>query len=148
VFIENAMDGMVIPAGFQLNPGTVTCANALFIHFWEFGSADLSGKPVDTSHRLPCSVQILAGIAAQYRDPAFVLSGWVPYTVNGTPAGTAPGPTVGPVANGAAVTVNWSAPSGHSTRDVIAMFHAGEEVIRPFWGRDHPASPSSGEMAR
>jgi pectin methylesterase-like acyl-CoA thioesterase len=143
VFIENAMDGMVIAAGFQLNPGTVTCANALFIHFWEFRSTDLSRNPVDTSHRLPCSVQILADVAAQYRNPAFVLGGWVPYTVNATPAGTAPGPTVGPVANGTAVTVNWSAPSGHSTQDVIAMFHASKDVIRPFRARDPDRMPLS-----
>jgi pectin methylesterase-like acyl-CoA thioesterase len=141
VFIENAMDGMIIPAGFQLNPNTVNCANAPLVHFWEFGSTDLSGNPVDTSHRLPCSMQILAAVAAQYRDPAFVLGGWVPYTVNATPAGIAPGPTVGPVANGTAVTVNWSAPGGHSTRDVIALFPAGEDGFRPFRGRDPERMP-------
>jgi pectin methylesterase-like acyl-CoA thioesterase len=143
VFIDNAMDGMVIPAGFQLNPKTVTCANAPLIHFWEFGSTDLSGNPVDTSHRLPCSVQILAAVAAQYRDPAFVLNGWVPYTVNATPTGTAPGPTVGPVADGTAVTVNWSAPTGHSTRDVIAMFFASDDEFRPFRPRDYDGRPLS-----
>src|SRR5262249_33650276 len=135
VFIENAMDGMVIPAGFQLNPSTVTCANAPLIHFWEIARTDLSGNPVDTTHRLPCSAQISASLAAQYRNPAFVLDGWVPYTVNATPTGTAPGPTVGPVADGTAVTVNWSAPGGHSNQDVVGMFRASEEdEIRPFRG--------------
>jgi pectin methylesterase-like acyl-CoA thioesterase len=143
VFIDNAMDGMIIPAGFQLNPKTVNCANAPLIHFWEFGSTDLSGNPVDVSHRLPCSMQILAAVAAQYRDPAFVLGGWVPYTVNATPAGTAPGPTVGPVAGGTTVTVNWSAPSGHSTWDVIAMFRADEDIFRSFRGRDPDGRPLS-----
>jgi hypothetical protein len=143
VFIDNAMDGMIIPAGFQLNPKTVNCANAPLIHFWEFGSVDLSGNPVDTSHRLPCSMQILAAVAAQYRDPAFVLGGWVPYTINATPAGTAAGPTVGPVTGGTVVTVNWSAPSGHSTRDVIAMFRADDDVFRPFRGRDLDGRPLS-----
>jgi pectin methylesterase-like acyl-CoA thioesterase len=136
VFIENAMDGMIIPAGFQLNPKTVTCANAPLIHFWEFKSTDLSGNPVNTSQRLPCSMQILPDVAAQYRDPAFVLNGWVPYTVNATPVGVAPGPTVGPVANGTPVTVNWSAPTGHSTRDVIAMFRARGDGFRRFWALD------------
>ncbi|MGJ4940827.1 pectinesterase family protein [Bradyrhizobium sp. HKCCYLS1011] len=127
VFIDNAMDGMIIPAGFQLNPSTVSCANALLVHFWEFGSTDLGGNPVDTSRRLPCSLQILPGIAAQYRDPAFVLGGWVPYTVNATPAGVAPGPTVGAVPLGSAVTVNWSAPAGHSARDLIGLFTADDD---------------------
>jgi pectin methylesterase-like acyl-CoA thioesterase len=136
VFIENAMDGMVIPAGFQLNPKTVTCANAPLIHFWEFGSTDLSGNPVDTSQRLPCSMQIMAAVAAQYRDPAFVLNGWVPYTVNATPVGVAPGPTVGPVADGTPVTVNWSAPGSRSTRDVIAMFRAGGDGLGSFLAHD------------
>jgi hypothetical protein len=50
--------------------------------------------------------------AAQWADPAFVLGGWVPPTVNAAL-------TAGPA--GTTVDVNWSAPAGHSPDDVIAL---------------------------
>ncbi len=51
-------------------------------------------------------------LAAQWSDPAFVLGGWVPPTVNAAVnAGTA----------GTTVDVDWSAPAGHSAADVIAL---------------------------
>ena len=63
--------------------------------------------------------------AAFYSDPANILKGWVPNTVNAVPEGAYPGPTPGPVSPGAAITVNWSAPAGHSGGDVIALYRAG-----------------------
>jgi hypothetical protein len=63
---------------------------------------------VDTSQRLACSRQLTAAEAAQWSDPAFVLNGWVPATVNAAVTGTA-------------VSVNWSAPAGHSAADLIAL---------------------------
>jgi hypothetical protein len=63
---------------------------------------------VDTSQRLACSRQLTAAEAAQWSDPAFVLGGWVPATVNAAVAG-------------ATVSVNWSAPPGHAAADVIAL---------------------------
>ena len=52
------------------------------IHFLEFASTDLDGKPVDTSQRHPVSKQLTMPQDAQtitnYSNPAFVLGGWNP----------------------------------------------------------------------
>ena len=127
VFINNAMDMHIIPVGWELDPKpATTCAQAPSIHFWEYHSTDLDGNAVDTSQRLSCSRQITDGEAAQYSDPAFVLAGWVPNTVNATPATVAPGRTPGPVAPGTIVAVNWSAPTGHSAQDFIGLYRVGD----------------------
>jgi hypothetical protein len=107
------------------------------------GALTLPATLVDINHRLPCSVQILASVAAQYRDPAFVLDGWVPYTVNATPAGITPGPMIAPVADGTMVTVNWRAPSVHSAQDVIVLSPASLDVSRRLWARDPDGRPLS-----
>jgi pectin methylesterase-like acyl-CoA thioesterase len=106
VYIDTKMDAHINPAGWLLN--NADCSAGTHLSFWEYGSANLAGQPVDTSQRLACSRQLTAAEAAQWADPAFVLSGWVPATVNATVAGTG-------------VAVNWSAPSGHSAGDVIAL---------------------------
>jgi pectin methylesterase-like acyl-CoA thioesterase len=127
IFINNAMDTHIIPVGWELDPKpATTCAQAPSIHFWEYHTADLNGNPVDASQRLSCSRQITDAEAAQFSDPASVLAGWVPITVNATPVGVAPGPTPGPVQAGATVIVNWSAPSGHSTFDFIGLYRVGD----------------------
>ena len=134
VFINTAMDMHIIPVGWELDPKpATTCAQAPSIHFWEYHSTDLDGNAVDTSNRLSCSRQITDAEAAQYSDPAFVLAGWVPNTLNATPATVAPGPTPGPVAPGTRVTVNWSAPSGHSTRDFIGLYRVGDPDTALLW---------------
>ena len=52
------------------------------LHFWEFNSTDLDGKPIDISHRDPASRQLTmpadAATIATYRNPTFVLGGWTP----------------------------------------------------------------------
>ena len=106
VYIDTRMDSHINPAGWLLN--NAGCPAATHVQFWEYGSVTLQGQPVDTSQRLGCSQQLTAAQAAQWSDPAFVLGGWVPPTVNATTAGTA-------------VDVNWSAPAGHSAADVIAL---------------------------
>lgn len=134
VFINNAMDMHIIPVGWDLDPKpATTCAQAPSIHFWEYHSTDLDGNAVDTSHRLSCSRQITDAEAAQYSDPAFVLAGWVPNTLNATPATVAPGPTPGPVAPGTSVTVNWSALSAHSARDFIGLYRVGDPDTALLW---------------
>jgi pectin methylesterase-like acyl-CoA thioesterase len=130
VFINNAMDMHIIPVGWELDPKpATTCAQAPSINFWEYHSTDLDGIAMDTSQRLSCSRQITDAEAAQYSDPAFVLAGWVPYTLNATPATVAPGRTPGPVTPGTNVTVNWSAPNGHSERDFIGLYRAGDTQL-------------------
>jgi hypothetical protein len=52
------------------------------LHLWEYNSTDLDGRPIDTSQRHPASRQLTtpqdAEIVASYKNPAFVLGGWVP----------------------------------------------------------------------
>jgi hypothetical protein len=112
VYIDTTMDSQVNPAGWLLN--NADCSAATHVQFWEYGSVTPQGQPVDTSQRLGCSRQLTAAQAAQWSDPAFVLGGWVPPTVNATL-------TVDPAAAGTSVDVNWSAPAGHSAADVIAL---------------------------
>ncbi len=124
VFINSAMDVQVRSVGWQLTP--TACPASPQIHFWEYHSTDLAGNLIDTTQRLACSHQMTEAEAAQYSDPAFVLNGWVPNTLNATPVTVAPGPTPGPVAPGTSVTVNWSAPSGHSARDFVGLYRVGD----------------------
>src|SRR5207249_4884846 len=125
VFVNNAMDTHVRAVGWQLNPTGTTCAQAPNIHFWEYHSTDLSGAPIDTSQRLACSRQLTDSEAAQFSDPAFVLNGWVPNTINATPASMYAGRTPGPTVPGATVIVNWSAPANHAPTDWVGLYRAG-----------------------
>jgi pectin methylesterase-like acyl-CoA thioesterase len=113
VYINNAMGSHIIPVGWLLNNSN-TAPN---VQFWEYKSVDLNGAPVDVSQRLNVSRQISATVAAQWSDPAFVLGGWVPYTVNAT---------VGAAPRGAMVTVDWSAAANHSAKDSIGLFAVGD----------------------
>ena len=81
VYINCAM-GPIAPAGWLLN----NAASAPNAQFWEYQSTDLSGAPLDVSKRLPDAFQISAAQSAQWSDPAFVLGGWVPFTVNTGPS--------------------------------------------------------------
>jgi pectin methylesterase-like acyl-CoA thioesterase len=76
VFIDVVMGSQINPAGWLLN--NADCSAGAGLQFWEYGSRTLTGQPVDTSQRLPCSGQLTAAQAAQWSDPAFVLGGWVP----------------------------------------------------------------------
>ena len=52
------------------------------LHFWEFNSTDLDGRPIDTTQRAPASKQLTlpqdAETIANYSKPEFVLGGWTP----------------------------------------------------------------------
>ena len=74
VLIDSSL-GRINPAAWSLpeNPGR--------IRYWESGSTDLmTGRPADTSGRHTASRQLDrdASVISPYRDPAFVLGGWVP----------------------------------------------------------------------
>ncbi|GAB2607488.1 pectinesterase family protein [Kribbella endophytica] len=77
VFLDSAMDRHVKTTGFQVTSPN-DCAAAGQLRFWEYGSTDLAGHPVDTSTRLACSRQLTAAEAAPLRDPATVFGGWHP----------------------------------------------------------------------
>jgi hypothetical protein len=74
VFINSTMGSHIAPVGWQLNNATT----APSVQFWEFGSVDANGAPINVSQRLPGSRQLTAAEAAFWSDPANVLSGWVP----------------------------------------------------------------------
>ncbi|MDT0444749.1 pectinesterase family protein [Streptomyces johnsoniae] len=76
VFIDSAMDDHIAPEGWGLTDAE--CATADRLRFWEHGSTDLAGDPVDVGDRLPCSRQLDAAEAERWRDPATLLDGWDP----------------------------------------------------------------------
>jgi hypothetical protein len=78
VYIDCAIGTQVSPAGWLLNNAT-TAPN---VQFWEFGSTDLNGKPLDVSQRAPFSRQLTAPEASLWSNPEFVL-GWKPPTCEG-----------------------------------------------------------------
>ena len=124
IFINNVMDVHVRPVGFQLTPAA--CPNPFSIKFWEYKSVDPTGALIDTSQRLaPCSHQMTDAEAVTWSDPAFILNGWVPTTINATPAGQLVGPTPTASVGGTTVVVNWSAPSGRAPGDWIGIYPAG-----------------------
>lgn len=77
VYIDSRMGPQINPAGWLLTAGSCA-ANGADLQFWEYGSTNLAGQPIDTSQRLSCSQQLTAAQAAQWSNPAFVLGGWVP----------------------------------------------------------------------
>ncbi len=110
VYIDTTMGDHVSPAGWLLN-NVPTAPN---VQFLEYNSTDPNGAPVDVSHRLQDSRQLTAAEAAQWRDPAFVLGGWVPFTVNAVRSKTGE------------IAVDWSAAPGHSSKDRIGLYAAGD----------------------
>ncbi|MCM8550753.1 pectinesterase family protein [Streptomyces sp. STCH 565 A] len=76
VFVDTVMDSHVAPVGWGLTGFDCTAGQAL--RFWEYGSTDPSGTPVDTGERLSCSRQLTADEASDWRDPARLLDGWDP----------------------------------------------------------------------
>lgn len=73
VFLGCAIGPHVRAEGWLLNNATA----APQVRFWEFGSTDLAGNPLDFSRRLPAARRIDRETAERYRDPRFVL-GWAP----------------------------------------------------------------------
>ena len=79
VLINSRMEG-VSPEGWgpiEESPAF----DSTHVHFWEYNSMDLAGKPLDMSQRHPVSKQLTlpkdAKTIAEYSDPEFVL-GWKP----------------------------------------------------------------------
>lgn len=116
VYIKTAMGPHIIPTGWLLNNAT-TAPN---VQFWEFNSTDFSGKPLDVSQRAIFSKQITAQAAAQWSDPAFVLGGWVPNTVNTGARVASPGATI---------NVDWTGAAKHSDKDWVGLYAAGDPDV-------------------
>ena len=109
VYIDCAMGPHIIPAGWLLNNATAA-PNA---RFWESGSTTLTGAPLDVTQRAPFSRQLTAAEARQWRDPAFVLGGWVPPTLTVKPA------------PGGQLAVQWTAPPTRSPLAWIGLHEPG-----------------------
>ena len=73
VFLGCALGPHIRPEGWLLN----NAAAAPQVRFWEYGSTDLTGGPLDLSRRLPDAQRIDRETAERYRDVSFVL-GWIP----------------------------------------------------------------------
>jgi len=119
LYINSAMDAHIRPQGWLLNTTPANdCNQAPHIQFWEYHSTDMNGDPLDVRQRLACSRQISDDEAAQWSDPAFVVNGWVPKTVDATPDSVSPGESI---------IVNWSAPRGHSSQGSIGFYQVGAD---------------------
>ncbi|WP_158674579.1 pectinesterase family protein [Streptomyces hoynatensis] len=76
VFIDSAMDAHIAPVGWGISDGD--CSDAGQLRFWEYGSTDLAGQPLDVTGRLACSRQLTGAEAARWSNPATLLDGWDP----------------------------------------------------------------------
>ena len=128
VYINSAMGSHVIPVGWLLN----NASTAPNVQFWEYRSTDLNGVPLDVSMRAAFSRQLTASEAAQWGDPAFVLGGWVPYTVNAS-------------LSGGSITVNWSAGANHSAKDWIGLY-AVDAAGQNYLGMQYAGAATTGRM--
>jgi pectin methylesterase-like acyl-CoA thioesterase len=72
-YIDCELGSHIDPVGWQVT-GFATSA----LRFWEYGSKDPSGAPIDVSRRLSGSTQLSDPQAAMMRDPSVVLGGWTP----------------------------------------------------------------------
>ncbi|MRW91659.1 carbohydrate esterase [Duganella sp. FT80W] len=76
VLIDATLSG-ISPAGWGPVEGDVSN-----VHFWEYNSRNVDGTPVDVSKRHPASRQLTmerdAETIRNYRNPAWVLDGWMP----------------------------------------------------------------------
>jgi pectin methylesterase-like acyl-CoA thioesterase len=82
------IDGYVRPAADAGAPDGGALLNLTNLRFWEHGSVDPSGAPIDVSQRIPESKQLSASEAAQLRDVTYVFGGWNP-KAGASDAGTA-----------------------------------------------------------
>jgi len=74
-YVDCRMGDHVAPEGFLVTPpGAPTTG----VRFWEAGSRDLSGRPLDMRRRDPASRRLAPSEAKRLRDRSVVLGGWVP----------------------------------------------------------------------
>lgn len=74
-YVDCRMGEHIAPEGFLVTPpGAPTNG----VRFWEAGTRDLAGRPLDMRARDPVSRRLTPSEAKRMRDRAVVLSGWVP----------------------------------------------------------------------
>jgi hypothetical protein len=75
-YVGCRMAPAIDPMGWEITPpGTKETKG---IRFWEFGSMDLDGKPLDTKKRHPAARRLTQAEAKAMRDKRHVLGGWDP----------------------------------------------------------------------
>ena len=85
VYLNCAMGAHISAVGWQLNNATASAT----VQNWEYQSTDLSGATLDVSKRHGSSRQLSESEASLWRNPAYVLGGWVPQlaaTIETSPA--------------------------------------------------------------
>jgi pectin methylesterase-like acyl-CoA thioesterase len=80
-YIGCQLGSHISPAGWLVTGGAAPAS----LRFWEYGSVDPAGNPVDVSQRLAGSTQLTADQAAMMRDPTMVLGGWDPRATGPSP---------------------------------------------------------------
>ncbi|MBI5690073.1 MAG: immunoglobulin domain-containing protein [Verrucomicrobia bacterium] len=70
VLLNCALGAHLAREGWRLDGGATSAPN---VQFWEYQSTDLDGATLDIGGRLRDSRQISDAVAAQYRDPKFVV---------------------------------------------------------------------------
>lgn len=74
IYLNCAMGSHIDPTGWLLNNANSSAT----VQFWEYKSTDLNGATLDVSKRISSSRQLSDAEAALWRNPAYVLGGWVP----------------------------------------------------------------------
>jgi hypothetical protein len=74
-YVDCRMGEHVAPVGFELSPAGV---KAKGVRFWEAGSRDLAGQPLDLRARHPVARRLTRAEARELRRPAAALRGWDP----------------------------------------------------------------------
>jgi hypothetical protein len=74
-YIDCEMSAAINPVGWTVTP--LDAEVPADLRFWEYGSVDPDGNPVDVSRRAAFSKQLTEEEAAPLRDPVTVL-GWDP----------------------------------------------------------------------
>jgi len=74
-YVDCRLGGHIAPAGFEVTPAGATAPG---VRFWEAGSGDLAGRPLDLTSRHPASRRLGRAEGNRLRDPAAVLGGWDP----------------------------------------------------------------------
>jgi len=72
-YVDCTLGSHISKAGWTITGGSAPAS----LRFWEYGSKDVNGAPIDVSGRA-VGKQISAEQAAQMRDPKVVLGGWEP----------------------------------------------------------------------
>jgi pectin methylesterase-like acyl-CoA thioesterase len=75
-YVDCRMAGAIDPRGWEITPPGTTETRG--IRFWEFGTKDLDGKPLDAKKRHPAARLLTRAEAAKIRDKRHVFGGWDP----------------------------------------------------------------------